>query len=501
MNRSILWISMTILSISAQAQKHSPNDLLQHKTDQVDTIHAVLKLYVDSLLDIYQRKVYTSGEQLMTREYFGKFMNKYFSYVTTTKAGLPDGNSVSLQPTSNSTVIQANLSHKTTNTIYNFGLQANYSNNIANLFSGSDVTGNTTFYTNISFLQAGSRKVRYDANLSVNSNDAKIIKVNQFMADLDAKYKVSYAADSLIYDKSLHVWDSVDALQKMHPVDSNGTKLIALRQVAIAAAIKLKSYGLNERRALYTVNGILDDVTQQLKDSLKTVLDTMEINNNAWQYFRFGWFSTGLTYTQQQYKTYDSGLAFSNRVNDLTFNNAGLTLSYNYIFQRSAQYAKMNPASRMQSWYFSVAYTLANDLNYAHLDTVDLLTIHQVPGTDSVYQFQSDAKVRDISGQTKRFSWNHTLAVQSTLALTNSNFMGLTTALNTTISPYASPVYNGTLGLLFRFINTDNQQSKLNFQLFLQLNDWGDSQGKGTSTWQRKVIGFNASIPFSNLFF
>jgi len=504
MNRFIVTATSLLLlhcSISLQAQKEIGNDTLQGKTNQSDTIAFVLRNYTDSLLRVYHQKRFTNGEQLMTKEYFDKFINKYFSYVVTTKAGLPDGNSVSLQPTSNSTTIQANLSHKSSNAIFNAGLQADYSSSVANLFSGKDVTGNTSLFTNFSFLNIGTRKIQYDANLAINNNDAKIQKIRQFMADLDVKYKVSYATDSLPYYKAIHDLDSVAAEQNKKATDSNARKMMLLRDAIFTAGAKLKAYGLNERKALYEVNGILDDVNQQLKDSLKTLLDTMEINNNAWLYFRFGWFSAGLTYMQQQFKTYDSSLAFAKRINDMTFNNAGLTISYNYIFQRSAQFAKMNPSKSMQSWYFSAAYTLGNDLNYTHLDTVDLLTIHQVRGGDSLYQFQSDAKVRDISGQPKRISWSHTFAVQTTLALTQSNFMGLTTAFSTKISPFASPVYNGTLGLLFRFINTDSQQSKVNFQIFLQLNDWGDSKGTGKSTWQRKTIGFSAAIPFSNLFF
>lgn len=490
----------SIFVFSANAQTHFA-DTLQPKTDSAAVIPQKLQAFTDSVYKVYAAKNPSGGKQLMPPVYFDKFMSKYFSYVTTTKAGLPDGNSVSLQPSSDATTVQANLSYKNKNTIYNAGLKADYSNNIANLFSGKDVIGNTSFYTNISLLSLGTRRIVYNANLARNNNDAKKIRIHQFMTDLNARYKINYQQDSAAYYQAIADYNSAADFYRENAIDSNTSELVQKRQAIYAAGAKLKAYQLNERKDLYRLNDLTNDITGQLTDSLNTILDTLEVNNTAWESFQFSYFSGGITYIQQAFKTYDSSLTFSTRIADQTFNNVGLTISYNYIFQRSAEYAKRNPGTRPQSWYLSAAYTLGNDLNYLTLDTTTVLTIHQVPGSDTTYQFQSQGLVRDISGLAKKISWNHTFAIQSTLALTQSNFMGVTTALSTKISPFACPVYSGTLGLMFRFVNSDSQQSKVNFQLFLQLNDWGDSKGAGKSTWQRKVIGFNATIPFSNLFF
>jgi len=428
-------------------------------------------------------------------------MTKYFSYVVTNKAGLPDGNSVSIQPTSNSTSVQANLSYKNNHTIYNAGIKADYNDNVANLFSGKDVTGNTTFYTNISFLSLGSRSIFYDPILACNYNDARINKIHQFMTDLYVKYKANYVQDSTAYEHAVNEYNYLAFQLRQNGPDSLKTKLMVLKQAAQAAAAKLKTYGLNEQDDVYTINRIQDDMIQQLKDSIGTIMDTMDINNNAWNSFHFGWFSGGISYTQQQFKTYDSTLAFSKRINDMSFNNVSATISFNFIKQLSERFAKWKKKTTLQSWYASGSYTVGNAVNYASLDTSKVALIHEVRGNDSVYQFQTENSVRDITGIPKQVSWSHTFAIQSTFELTHSNFMGFTTAVSTKISPFASPVYSGTIGLLFRFINSDSQQSKVNFQLFLQLNDWGDSKATGKSTWQRKVIGFNTAIPFSNLFF
>lgn len=443
------------------------------------------------------------GLTVMPRSYFDKFIRKYFSYMATEKAGLPDGNSVSFTPTSNSTKLQANLARKSNTVIYNAGFSADFSDNIANLFSESDVTSNTAFYINLSFLRRKHSLIEFDANKAFNNNQNKIMLVRQFANGFNLKYLSDYEQDLSTYNKTKQQLDTLikqpDFVQQ---IDSIRTKILRLKNDLGQLMLKIKSYGLNEWDALYA-QGADTLLEKKFRDSLTTILDTAEINNNTWSKFRFSWFSGGLTYTRQQYGTYDSAIAFDKRVDDLTFNNVGLTLSFNYFSQRSAD--DIAVFKGIGSVYINGSYTLANDVNYAHLDEQDFLKLQQVSNPDSssntIYQFQKASKLRNISGKKKEIDWLHTFSVQSILSFGKSSFMGVDMGLTGAYGKLTTPVYNGKLGLLFRFINSDDQKSRLNFELFVQFNDWNDSKASGKSTWQRKLIGLSTTIPFNKLFF
>lgn len=467
--------------------------------------------FSDSLIAVYIKiehdfngttsKVTSDTFRVMPQQKFNKFIAKYFSYTVTTKAGLPDGNSVSITPTTSSTQLTANIARKSNNVIYNIGFIADFSNNISNVLSGSDVTSNTTFYTNISFLRRKHSSIDFDANVAYNNNQAKIIKLREFVNNFNLKYQVTYSADILTYQTIRHNLDSMLALPTwLQQADTVATRIIILKNDLVIAIKKVKGYGFNDWEYMYKLNNHLDsDMVKNLQDSVTTLLDTMEINNNSWKKFRFSWFSGGVTYTRQQYETYDKTLAFSKRVNDLQFNNAGLTFGYNYISQRSV--ANAVKSKRIESFYLSAAYSIVNDLNYSHIDDKNLVTLNSVQSGDTIYQFQKADKLKDISGITKKINWLHAFSLQTTIVIPNTNFMGINTGLSASYSKFTSPVYTGKLGLLFRLVSSDDQKFKLSFELFLQLSDWNDSKDTGRSTWQRKTIGFNTTIPFSKLFF
>jgi hypothetical protein len=474
---------------------------ISSKTKEASKIPKVVGNYTDSLLTMYNSAQFSGGYVLMTKPHFDMFINKYFSYLSTSTVGLPNGNSISLQPTTNSTRLEGNISHKSTYTIYNVGVKADFSNNIANLFSAKDVTGNTSFYANISFLNTGKSLIEFNANTAQSFNDKKAFTVQNYNSSLLIKYGISYANDSLTYYKIKHRLDSIIAVQQAVATDSNAYKIVLTRDSMYTAMTKLAAYSLNERDAYYSVEGHMDDITKQLTDSIQAIVDTMEVNNPAWISFKFCWFSAGLTYTRPQYKTYNQALAFVSRLDDLTFNNTALTLGYNSIFQRSDSYLNVMKKRFLKALYVNAAYTIANDLNFSHIDPQDFQAITRADSSNTSYQFQETAKVLDISGKTKQVDWMHTLGLQTTWVIARGNFMGINTGLTGTYSKFAKPNYFGKLGFLFRFLNSVDQKSIINFELFLSLPDWEDSKGKGTSTWQRKSVGINATVPFNKLFF
>jgi hypothetical protein len=84
---------------------------------------------------------------------------------------------------------------------------------------------------------------------------------------------------------------------------------------------------LNEYYRLYRrQNSLLHKViSKQITDSLKTIIDTLELNTQHGHAIDLRGFLPSHVHAQQ-YKTYDSLLSFSKRINDLPFNNTGLRL-------------------------------------------------------------------------------------------------------------------------------------------------------------------------------
>ncbi len=504
MNRLIFTCMLLLSSRFAQSQV-PVYDTLNAKTSTAGKIVGDVLDYTDTLLDRYYKiqsgfSNGAGGLKAMPDNYFNDFIGRYFSYVVAGRSGLPDGNSVTLTPTTNSTRLNGNLSKRTYKTIYNAGFSADFSNNIANVISGKDVTSNTTFYTNISFLQRKRAVISFDANDAQNANEKKILKIREFKNNFAYKYRVTYDTDLAAYNAlKTQLNDVLSQPTWVRQVDSVAARILKLKNDLGAALVKVKSYGLNENDGMYTARFFDTVLTRQFEDSLKTIIDTLELNNSAWQRFHFTWLSGGLTYTRQGLKTYDNALSFNDRIADLTFNNVGLIIGFNYLSQKNPVTAKEQ--SGPASFYFTGSYTIANDLNYTHLNEMDVDKYYQVVNNDTVYRFDKNQKVRDISGKNKQTDWLHTAALQTIIVLSKTNFIGISAGLTGTFGKFTTPVYNGRLGLLFRFVNSDDQKSKLNFEIFLQLNDWRDVGGSGHSTWQRKVVGFNVAVPFNKLFF
>jgi hypothetical protein len=62
--------------------------------------------------------------------------------------------------------------------------------------------------------------------------------------------------------------------------------------------------------------------------------------------------------------------------------------------------------------------------------------------------------------------------------------------------------FNSRFGLLFRFMDSSDQKSKVNFEVFLALTDFNNiNKSKKDDVWDRRTIGISASVPFQKVFF
>ena len=460
-----------------------------------------LQQFSDSLNAVYRNPDMQHGLKIQSPAYFDAFFSKWLAYVNFAKDGYPDGNSVLVAPTSSSTLLRATLAHKGRNIVYNAGTQLNFSNNIANVISKNDVTSNTTFFASCSILPSNTRFIQFDPFRAKHNDLDKIILLDNFVASVRKKYQADYSADSVKYHQLL---DSVQ--------HAGGDSLAPAGMLAdyYASVKKLRSYGFNEEPGYESAN--MNTKIKSIEDSLKQVIDSLELSNDAIHDFKFGWFSGSFAYTRNDYNTYNGNAPFPKRINDVYFDSLAFNVGYNFLFERTTTNQE-SPGSyfldkpNLRSVYFTINYNIARDVNYAHITPVSLLTTQNIsnPNTtgpvDTIYQLQSQTKGINITNKPEIDGLLHTFSAKLVTVLANSSFMGFDLSFSASYGKLIQPIYSTQVGMLFRFSDSQTQKTKVNFELFLQLNDFVDSQHSGLSTWQRKVVGINVSIPFSKLFF
>ena len=469
--------------------------------DTADVRHIVdsIDASTDSLLGVYHSKVYKTGYQLMPSKYFDKFMNKYFSYLSFDKEEIPPGNSISLKPTSSDTRLLANLTYKRgLFQLYSFGSELDYSDNVGNIISGKDFTSNTSFFFNFAKLNSGARKIWYDPNRAIIMNNKKIAFVEKYQDEVFANYNIKFKRLFLEFKKTDSLVDSLAKIRNPH--DSTRAALGEARKLKYELKDSIAELKIPDYNAVVIPADITEEVIKYLRDTLKTKIENIEINTDAWTRFQLSWFSGGIKYTREAYKTYDSLKAFSNRIEDFAFDKWSLNVSYNFIRERSKWYNDFWKKG-LRSFYLNAGYKLSRDNNYTSIDEQDILTSKNTGSNDTTNQLQNKAKVRNISGATYKTNWAHQLGINATLIFAKSNVMGLNLGINTVLSKFQKPLYNSKIGLLLRFKDSADSKSKINFEIFLQLEDLADNKDTGKSPWQRKVIGINTAIPFSTIFF
>jgi len=439
--------------------------------------------------------------RLFSSRYYLAFFDKYFTLMSFDKEGIPEGNSVSLKTSSNDTKLNVNLSHKKKATIVNAGADLNLSNNTANIISGRNVTANSTYYLKFSFLKTGLNKLKYDLDRRDAMRITRTVKMTELTHEYNSVFKIKY---SLLSTK-LRAEDSIiTALYEKQMAAADKT-LSTADQATLIAAVDEKA----KAKKAITKAGLEESApekAEKIKAQVDKELYDIELGANAWANFRMGWFSGAVSYTKDKYVTYDASRAFEKKVGEKLFDKWSITGNFNLLFERNSWYHNENIPKGFKSIYLNLGWTIARDNNFSSIKESELVTRQtfvrgpQASG-DSTIEVVSTQKVRDITGKTFKTNWSHTVGFQSTVILGKNDFWGLNMGINGIFNPLEKPQFNTRGGLLFRFIDTNDGKSKVNFEIFLQLRDFSDNLNSGKSAWQRKIIGISTTVPFNKVFF
>jgi hypothetical protein len=424
-----------------------------------------------------------TDKKLISNSSFSKYFDKYFTYLSFDKEGIPQGNSASLKTSSNDTKLNLNLSYKRNGLIFSSGADLNLSNNIANIISGKDVVGNSTIYFNFSALNPYKRKIKFWTDTAKYLSKKRKILYEEFNEQNEV-YFLKYKA--LL--ERLKVINDAIASEKSS-VSINNKKVNELFDE------KEKIEKILEKSNL---SAEVNDAAKVITDSFSIRQYELETKGPIWNALSIGWFSGGLSYTKEQLVTYDGALFYNNRISDFLFDKWAINLSYNYVHEYGPSFKKFKT---LKSLYLNFNYKSAKDNNYSSVDEKAYSVTRLYVSNDSLFEIKEEKKVRNITGLKLKSNWSHTFGTQMTFIFSKSNFWGINVAGSTTISSFDNPLFNSKLGVLFRFIDVADEKSKVNFELFLQLNDLADSKDSGKAAWDRKTIGISATVPFNKIFF
>lgn len=469
-----------IIPVTLLAQ--SPNPLDQIKQDVAKYRQRVeVEIECDSI-----RKMFFSERA------YNKYFDRYFTLLNYERESFTDGNSASLKTTNEQTKLSVTASHKSRRkSILSLNVGLNIKDNSGMLFTNEKPTDGTQIAINHSQILENHQKwLKYDTRSQDANYEAR-------RAVIDSLYYVHAYKRQIIADSVRQRLNDVNASIKVitaHDPVRDGDKqkllkLIAEREKLVSA---VESFRITKDPA-----ELMMDIQKAAEEaSVKKELATEGVME-----FMLAWITTGMSYQRSNYKTYDGNLPVAHRIGETPFDGIGFSLAYNLYWQRNPNWIEFRNTKGLNSLYVAATFTLSRTNNYALIDEQNLEISNSYTQGDTVYQFTRPQKLRDITGKGFDSYLLQRIGLQFTGMIGKQQFFGVNLVPGIEWSEKTPVKVNSRVGALFKFKDSADQKAKVNFELFLLLEDWTDSMGTDKSVWKRKSIGISTSVPLKKVFF
>jgi len=456
-----------------------------------DSVTAYVKLQQDEI------KSDSSKKWILSSKAFDRYFDNYFTLINYDRESFTEGNSATLKITENSTRLSLSLSHKGRNYIFTAGTVLNVKDNSGLLFSQDKPTTGTQFFINNSFIlkQGGGTSLKYD----FDKRNENYLNRRKILDSLETEYVYKNFSQLKVLTAKLDALNkSVEENKRMIKAISDEKSVMKYREALLEDLEKQDKI----RKSIEAIS-FTEDPQEKYK-ALKKVFDEQivkrQLETGGINSFRLGWITTGVSYKRDNYATYDSTLEIKARISEKPFDSWAFNGVYNVYWQRNPEDIKFKNKKGFNSLYGGISYAVGRTNNFAEMSESSLSIAKTYQQNDTIYQLKSDKKLRDISKKAFNSYWVHRIGIQGTGMIGMKQFFGINLSSNVEISE-EKPKYNSRLGLLFRFQDSENQKSIVNFEIFLALNDITDIKNKGGSVWERKEIGISAAVPFQKVFF
>jgi hypothetical protein len=483
----VLFITLiTAIAVRATAQVDTAK--LRQIADSIDRYHteALAKIPIDSANDDY-----------FTINGYDRFFDKYFAQIKYDRESFTEGNSAALKIADSKTRLNLTLSKKKKNTIFSVGTALNITDGSGVIFSGNKPTAGTEFNTSISYLIPSWRFLAFkgpDQENNFRKRRAVADSVWVIHNKKNPAYAVVLLNDQVKYERLLHVYDSI--LQNPGAANTLLYRDSLVQTIDKLQNVKLKLEEMDNGKTT------AEDAANSIKVAADKISVDKELATECVTWFRMFWLTGGLSYRRDNYATYDSTLSFSARVSEKNFDKWTLNGTLNFFWQRTDPWIEFRQGrSFINSVYANLNYALVRTSSFEDLTEVNLGTSKVIVNDDTTYEFKTDKKIRDVSGKTFETYWLHRIGLVGTFMIGKKQFFGLNLSGSGDLQNERKPVFNSRIGLLFRFKDSENEKSIVNFELFTTFNDLTDTKTANKSVWQRKEIGISATVPFQKVFF
>lgn len=448
----------------------------------------------------------SNASRLLSKDAFRQYMRQHFTLINYDRETFTEGNSAALKISDDKTSLNLALSHQRNGLIVTVGTALNIKDNSGTLFTGSTPTTGTQFNINFSGLFSSfvkkpffwAQKIYYD-------DDVRLLNYSVRRALADSLNTVYVLRNPNLIGplrRRLIVQDSTirSNLSQLAHARSQGLDTIRIQTILTTAIDEREKVMTEIKKLPYSGGG--PELFEKLKKETDQKRINKEIGTEGVTVFQMLWGSIGGSYRRDNYKTYDTLRAVSKRAGEQPFDGWSLVLGTHYYFQRTPMWIAFSGNRVFNSIYFGLTYSMAGSNSFAGLDENNYSVIKAATSKDTVFQISTSDKLRNTTGKEFSRFLVHKVGVQFTGMIGTKQFFGLNVSGSIESSSPKGTTYNSRLGLLFRFIDSADQKSKVNFEVFLALDDFENvNKSKVSAVWDRRQIGISASVPFRKVFF
>ena len=474
----------------------------------------------------------STNQNYLSPQAFDRFFDKYFTLLKYERESFTEGNSAALNVDDKASRLNLNLSYKKNSGIITVGTALNISDNSGLIFSGDKPTAGTEFTLSYSRLLLTSRLINFNGP-KMFTNWAKRRELIDSVWRVHSQRNPTYGHiikrqwstintniprfETSIQALQIHITRFTDSLNSVNQqlVSSSDTiryrnfsdtlridnNALSLLQDSLVSALDKRAKLVQELTTLNDTTKSATEIAKAIEKSVRKIEIQEQLETDGVNSFLMTWLTGGINYRRDNYVTYDSTLQFSKRIGKQLFDKWTFNGAINFLWQRTNTWIEFLNSKFINSFYLNVNYSLVRTNNFEKLDEQGLNVLQSVSQNNVVYEFSSSKKIRDISGRSFSSSWIHKPGIVATLLFGKKQFWGLNLSQSSQFEKHQSPIFNFRTGLLFRFKDSEKENSMVNFEFFFAFNDLGDTKDEGKSVWQRKQIGISTTVPFKKVFF
>jgi hypothetical protein len=495
---TFLFFGFFILAASGQAAdttKYARSRLINGRVE--DSIEAYRARHLQIISSQRDSMIYSEPA-------FASYMEKAFTQVNFNRLNVAEGNSASVEFKDGDTKMNLSIAGRKKLWTYTLGTTVSVSDKSGTLFSKEKPTSGTGFNFGL------SRLLQSKSNLEFDDDVQSLIPLFRKMA-LDSVSNNFGIGDSIKLEELIVEYEKTEneintknqQIQKLvseHSKNKGKDTLIIKANNELIELISKREKCYKQLKPLLATTSWKVYDKRFKKSALAADIASM-INAGGIYQYRLNWLSFQGGYKRNTYATYNDDLKFDERIGKKNADIWNGQVSYNFYWQETPYQIERAGRSFFSSRFLSMVYGISTGNSYDLLDQTTLNIIKETRQSDTVYQFVTSGKYRDITKVNFTKNVVHKPGVQFSSSFGEKQFMGMNILLGGEFAGTNQPVYNFRGGLLFHFNDSEDEKSKVNFEIFLAFGDMADTRKIGGSVWKRREIGITTTVPFSKIFF